>query len=84
MYTNKTCDGCSVNYQTNGLSLDISGGYAQFTDCFGEDYSDSHQFNLCHDCVLRMIELFPVLRTKFGTACHPTAAGSPCCDFGWS
>lgn len=83
MKTTHTCDGCSVTYTDWGMSLDISGGYAQFTDCFGEDARDAHTLYLCHDCVLRLVNLFPALRAKFGAGCHPTTADAPCCEFGW-
>ena len=78
------CDGCSATYTHYGMSFDISGGYSQFTDCFGEEPSDNHTLRLCHDCVLRLVDLFPVLRTKFAGGCHPTTADAPCCEFGWT
>lgn len=78
------CEGCNNPHTDYGFALDISGGYAQFTDCFGEDPSPNHYLRLCHDCVLRLVELFPIMRSKLNGGCHPYTGETPCCEFGWT
>lgn len=85
-YTN-SCDACGFVTEDNsspfpnrdGLSFDISGGYDQFTDAWQEQ----KKFSLCHDCVLRMIALFPAMGEKLGKGCHPCESETPCCAFAW-
>lgn len=77
-YTN-SCDACHAHIEHDQLTLDISGGYDHFTD----SWSERKTLTLCHDCVLRMIELFPVMGEKLGKGCHPCNSMTPCCAFAW-
>jgi hypothetical protein len=85
-YTN-SCDACGDIMHDkpspfpffNGLSFDISGGYDQFTDLT----EGALTLTLCHDCVLRMIALFPAMGKKLGKGCHPCESDTPCCAFAW-
>lgn len=88
------CDGCGAPVTrwlpteppNHGLAFSLTGSYSGFTDLFFNDDAD-HQFyeriDLCHDCVLRLVELFPVLRLKLGVACHPCDDSTPCCAYAW-
>lgn len=84
-YTN-SCDGCGATtpspfFADDGFSFDLSGGYGQFTDYTEED---EQRLMLCHDCVLRMIALFPAMGKKLGKGCHPCMEDVPCCAFAWT
>ena len=83
MNITETCEGCGAP-SPHGLSLDITGGYNEFTDNYdGERHTKS--LRLCHDCVLRLVSLFPALRDKFGRGCHPCDdAFLPCCAHAWT
>lgn len=88
------CEGCGAEvpcYRDSrqrtaiigGLRLDITGHYNGFTDNYdGSDFSSA--LNLCHDCVLDLIALFPILRAKFGGGCHPCDESLPCCEHAWT
>lgn len=87
-----TCDGCAgvFSYDTRDahhteyLFCDITGGYAGFTDICFHPRSENDNMFLCHNCVVRMIELFPALRKKFGTGCHESVTSTPCCAHSYS
>lgn len=76
-YTN-SCDACGASFIHDGLTIDISGHYNGFTD-----HCDHLPFRLCHDCVVRMIEVFPAMADKLGKGCHPCESEMPCCAFAW-
>jgi hypothetical protein len=86
------CDGCGAPVTRwlpdeppdRGLSFDISGSYAGFTDNFQRPVSFAGRIDICHDCVVRLVELFPILRLKFGVACHPCEDEKPCCAHSFS
>lgn len=87
-----TCDGCNkpivrwspTNPPDNGLALDLSGSYYGFTDNY-DPTTFSGRIDLCHDCVLLMIVLFPTMREKFGKGCHYSPADEPpCCTHAFS
>jgi len=87
------CSGCGnmaphhsqKNYPDNGWSIPIDylGYYGGFTDTNSED--DSYTINLCHDCVIKLLETFPMIGLLIGKGGH-TQNGpdeKPCCPWAW-
>ena len=86
------CYGCStriplvgedIDMPVNGLSLSLAGNY----DGFNDDTSDhAPRLILCHDCVLRLIELFPRAGREMQQGCHPidNDSDTPCCAYCWT
>lgn len=82
------CDGCGVaitRLQPNepptlGMSFDISGSYNGFVDRYDADMYQ-RSLELCHDCVIKMITLFPEMGKKLGKGCHSESSidEAPCC-----
>jgi hypothetical protein len=85
------CEGCGAPVSrwlpteppNHGMAFGLRGSYAGFTDSF-EPQAFQHRLDLCHDCVLRMVELFPIMRFKLGVACHPCETEVPCCAYGFT
>lgn len=86
--TDLYCEGCGALIScddpllpSDGLALNIGGHHGGFNDD-----TTGGTFNnllvLCHDCVLRLVGLFPILHLKFGVGCHPSH-DTPCCPYGW-
>jgi hypothetical protein len=69
----------------NGLHLQIFGGYGMFTDTFFDDERWEHLRNirLCHECSVKLIEMFPVEFQARLEAGHPSETDEPCCKFSW-
>lgn len=70
----------------SGISFVIHGGYGEFFDSpFEKDgYEESSEFNLCHDCSVKLFEILdPKLKFKGG---HPTINkdGTKCCKWSWT
>lgn len=88
--TQSMCDGCGQVVKgevyengmfiiDSGFCFNLSGGYNEFNDAF-----DSRvDFSICHDCVLKFIELFPRAGQLLGPGCHP-ADNEPCCLWSWT
>jgi len=89
------CPGCDKRvpcthggiYPDNGwvLAFDYFGYYSGFDDnvpvLFGQQRS--REFMLCHDCVGRLLALFPRLAEMVGPNCHPCEGDTPCCRHAW-
>ena len=86
------CSGCGnmaphhtqENSPDNGWSFDINtfGYYGGFTDNY--DFPATH-VTLCHDCVLKMLNMFPLLGIMLGNGCHSMFGpkDKPCCKYAW-
>ncbi len=86
------CNGCGSmaphhsqeNHPDNGWTFDLNnlGYYAGFTDCIG---FEATQINLCHDCVLKFLDTFPLLGILVGKGGHsPNGPDEkPCCQYAW-
>lgn len=98
MYGFHPCSGCGnmaphhsqENYPDNGWSIPIDylGYYGGFTDTrFTNTNSDdqSYTINLCHDCVIKLLETFPMIGLLIGKGGHSQTdpSGKPCCAWAW-
>ena len=98
MYGFHPCSGCGnmaphhsqENYPDNGWSIPIDylGYYGGFTDTrFTNTNSDdqSYTINLCHDCVIKLLETFPMIGLLIGKGGHSQTdpRGKPCCAWAW-
>lgn len=66
-----------------GLSFSLAG----YDSGFNDDTSDHNPLLiLCHDCVLRLIDLFPRAGREMQRACHPNGNDddTPCCQYCWT
>ena len=68
----------------NGWAFDLNsfGYYAGFTDPIGDPEQITR---LCHDCVLKLLETFPLLGVLIGNGCHSQNGPNevPCCKYAW-
>ena len=68
----------------NGWSFDINtfGYYGGFTDNY--DF-ETETVRLCHDCVLKFLDTFPLLGIFIGVGGHSTRGPNekPCCKYAW-
>lgn len=95
------CQGCGQNRLIescgnglhNGLVLSGFGGYyGGFDDVFfdikdQEEYESRDRANLCHDCVVKLLEALPTLAYSLGInpGAHPSDHNdTPCCKWAWS
>lgn len=76
-------------HQTDGgITLIWQGGYGMFTDTMTEEDQRELVWNLCHDCVVMLLDFFPErLRQKF-VGGHPTYNDNTpledrCCRYAW-
>ena len=69
-------------FPDDGWSLDWTnfGGYSQFMDVLDEPEHSS--WTLCHDCVVKFLEIFPALAVDIPLGAHPSRTEAPCCP--WS
>lgn len=96
----RRCDGCGQDdipatktpqgniILDNGISLPFwdCGYYSGFSDGPGPDVDEgllSH-WALCHDCVVRMLEVLPRLSSRLSPGMHPYAGAQPCCKWAYS
>jgi hypothetical protein len=65
----------------NGVHLVFNGSYNMFMDFFDRDLIEAI---VCHDCVLKILELFPAeFRQQFQGG-HPISNdGVRCCEYAW-
>lgn len=82
------------------LPIDRFGGYGLFDDnidvAFGK--TDSRWLNMCHDCVVKFLTMFPMVGEVVGMGCHPNnihlddwvrtdekdgTLDKPCCQWAW-
>lgn len=85
-----TCNGCGFDFANyfhphdtaidNGWVMKYSdfGYYSGFTDCVPEG-----EWHLCHDCVVKLLTVFPRLGKTFSNGEHPYTGSTPCCDWAW-
>lgn len=68
----------------NGWTFNLNnfGYYAGFTDPFGDP---PQIIRLCHDCVLKFLNTFPMLGVLVGGGCHSQNGPNekPCCRYAW-
>ncbi len=86
------CHGCGSmaphhaqkNLSDNGWTFDLNnfGYYGGFTD---SPEHESERVRLCHDCVLKFVETFPLLGMFIGSGCHSMYGPNekPCCKYAW-
>jgi hypothetical protein len=67
------------------LPYDTFGYYGGFTDNVSVllGHTESRHWNLCHDCVLSFLNLFPRLARSINSGQHPCDDEKPCCRFAW-
>jgi hypothetical protein len=69
----------------NGWSIPVDnlGYYGGFTDALIEN--ESNTINLCHDCVIKFIETFPMIGLLIGKGGHSQIGPNekPCCAWAW-
>lgn len=65
-----------------GWSIPLAslGYYGGFTDDWG---SSEQRYILCHDCVVRLLTLFPGMAAQINPGGHPYDGEVPCCSWGW-
>ena len=95
MTTTVTCDACGNEVERHDFSnvpalgwtvpYDTLGYYYGFTDNLDElEHETTRTFSMCHDCVVRFLETFPLLKRFIQKGSHPSSdEDKPCCDFAW-
>lgn len=88
------CSGCGnmaphhsqKKYPDNGWSIPVNdlGYYGGFTDSINEPES-SYTINLCHECVIKFLETFPMIGLLIGKGGHNQFGPNetPCCAWSW-
>jgi hypothetical protein len=69
-----------------GILFDFvsSGYYGGFIDNFPPSEKDQQlKWRMCHDCVVKLLEVFPMLASKTGVGYHPCKDAEPCCRWAW-
>lgn len=85
--TVEACNACGRDYPiANGQSAPEHGWYLPYTR-FGyyngfDDSFESAKWFLCHDCVVKFLDTFPLL-AKDLQGCHPCNSETPCCQYAW-
>jgi hypothetical protein len=88
------CDACGVaakctqqeNFPDWGIDLDFvsTGYYGGFIDNAPPSDSDKDlRWKMCHDCVVKFLETFPMLAAKTTKGYHPCSDEQPCCRWAW-
>ena len=75
----------------NGWAIPIRdfGYYGGFSDndlSYDDNRGDIKDYLvMCHDCVLRLLEIFPRLAKRIGFGAHSMLGDDerPCCDYAW-
>ena len=91
------CDECAQEVE---CSIAIEGAWGSTRPLFGWSFQPNtfgyyngftdmppnrdKEFTLCHDCVVRLLTLFPGLASTIAPGGHPFEGDTPCCDWGWS
>jgi len=61
--------------------LGYYGGFIDNAPAMGDK---NLEWNLCHECILKMLQTFPMLAAKLPRGLHPTDDKTkPCCDWAW-
>jgi len=85
----QTCDTLQTpNYPEQGwrIPFDLFGYRGGFSEEVGALIGNrrSREWILCHDCVVKFLDTFPLLAEKAGlSALHRCEAEKPCCRFAW-
>lgn len=73
------------------MQIDFFGYYGGFTDVVFHPMDEngdpiSREANICHDCVVRILEVAPGLRNFVGRGGHPCngITNPPCCEYAWT
>ena len=79
--------GANADLLENGWVMDFEnfGYYGGFTDDVDVLLGDrkSRNWHLCHDCIVKLLNLFPALAKTINAGQHPSEEIKPCCDFAW-
>lgn len=74
-------------YPDNGwvLPFDTFGYYGGFSDDISVLIGErrSREWILCHDCVAKLLSLFPRLTATLERGLHNCENDTPCCEFAW-
>jgi hypothetical protein len=68
------------------MPFDLFGYRGGFSEEVGALVGNRHsrEWILCHDCVVRFLDTFPLLAERAGlSALHHCDAETPCCRFAW-
>lgn len=93
-YGYQTCDACGVPKECSsqeelidfGINVFFqdAGYYGGFIDNYPRIDGKNLEWNLCHECVVKMMETFPMLAAKLPTGLHPSDdKDKPCCNWAW-
>jgi len=88
------CSACAESYIPYNETLPANGWtlpYQLFGYCdgFSDDVGvllgnqDSQQWIFCHDCIVKFLDTFPLLRASFDKGQHLCESETPCCDLAW-
>ena len=89
------CSGCGVETVCNqqkhlpdngwDLPFDLFGYYGGFTDEVDVLFSNrrSRSWILCHDCIVKLLTVFPLLGDTIGRGTHLCEDETPCCEWAW-
>lgn len=78
----------SLSQTSDGITLIFEGGYGMFTDEMSQADRDRHTLNICHDCTVAILAMFPVdVQDRFVRG-HPaykdnTPVEERCCRYAW-
>lgn len=72
---------------SDGMTLAFDGGYGMFIDDITPEDRQSHALNICHNCTVLVLSLFPEhIRERFMGG-HPAYKDAPkaerCCEYAW-
>lgn len=78
----------SFHQVSDGITLIFEGGYGMFTDAITKEQQEKYELNICHDCVVALLEFFPEhIRQRFDGG-HPAYNDVPreerCCRYAWT
>lgn len=67
------------------LPFDLFGYYGGFSDEIDALIGNRvpRSWTLCHDCVVKFFETFPMLAEALGKGTHSCDRDEPCCEFAW-
>ena len=78
----------ALHQTNNGITLVFEGGYGMFTDQMTQEHRDRHTLNVCHDCTVAVLAMFPrEVQQRFDGG-HPaykdnTPREERCCQYAW-
>lgn len=81
------CDACGSGLPTQGWHVPYQsmGYYNGFTDNLNSLLSDEQEkyWFMCHDCIVKLLALFPRLGEFLDKGEHPCRQEVPCCRWAW-